>query len=297
MRVLALLNRGALPLSRDLAGEVRDAFSRCGVDAEVEVIPPGDVEERFRRARDAGFDGMVAGGGDGTISSAARALAGTPIPLGVLPLGTLNNFAKDAGIPTTMDGAVAVVADGHVEAVDVAEVNGRVFLNNSSIGAYPRFVREREARERQGIPRAIAEGAALLRFVGRFPGYHVRFSGGAENGETVSPMVFVGNNRYRVSLSGFGRRERLDEGLLFLFVVCCRTRLCSMREALRALFGRPGVASLSVVSREVRIDALPRLVPVATDGEVARLTPPLIYRIRPRDLKVFRPAAAKRTGP
>ena len=96
----------------------------------------------------------MVGGGDGTLGSAASALAGTEVALGVLPLGTLNHFAKDLGLPIELDAAMDTVAANKPVAIDVAEVNGRVFLNNSSIGIYPFFVAKRSAEQRHEVGQA-----------------------------------------------------------------------------------------------------------------------------------------------
>ena len=97
----------------------------------------GDGEQMRALARQAvaeGCDALVAGGGDGTVNLVASAVAGTAVPLGIIPLGTLNPFSKDLGIPANLDEAVAIVLAGEVRQVDVGEVNGHLFLNNSSIG-------------------------------------------------------------------------------------------------------------------------------------------------------------------
>ncbi len=91
---------------------------------------------------------IVAGGGDGTLSAVASLLVGTDTALGVLPLGTLNHFARDLRIPTQLDQAVAVLAAGYQTRIDLGEVNGRTFLNNSSLGLYPGIVRDRERQQR-----------------------------------------------------------------------------------------------------------------------------------------------------
>ena len=105
---------------------------------------------------------VVAGGGDGTIAAVAAALVDTDVTLGVLPLGTLNHFAKDLGIPLDLEAAVRTLFAGNVARVDVGEVNGRIFLNNSSIGFYPQIVRERERLQRHGTGKwvAVARAAA-----------------------------------------------------------------------------------------------------------------------------------------
>ena len=99
---------------------------------------------------------MVVGGGDGTLSAAASILAGTDTALGVLALGTLNHFARDLRIPLDLDGAIGVIAAGHHQTVDVGEVNGQVFINNSSIGIYPFFVAERSGRAEWSRPQQTA---------------------------------------------------------------------------------------------------------------------------------------------
>ena len=138
----------------DRARAVEAAFDACGVPARVSVARGGDeVTELVRRALTNGVRAVVAGGGDGTVGSVAGTLAGTDRPLGVLPLGTLNHFAKDLGLPLELAGAARVVCEGREASVDVGEVNGRVFVNNSSLGLYPRIVRRRErlqAREGSG---------------------------------------------------------------------------------------------------------------------------------------------------
>src|SRR6185503_16647759 len=89
-------------------------------------------------------DAVVIGGGDGTVSAAADRAVRHGKPIGVLPLGTLNHFARDLGMPPDLRDAVRAIATGVVREVDVGEVNGRVFVNNSSIGVYPTVVRDRD---------------------------------------------------------------------------------------------------------------------------------------------------------
>src|SRR5215218_7585967 len=122
MRVLAIVNPAARAVATYRSGDWRERVTTAFAAAF---------------AHETGAEAVVAGGGDGTVGSVAGALAGHGMPLGVLPLGTLNHFAYDLGIPFTLDGAIAVIAAGHVASIDVGEVNGHVFVNNSSIGLYP----------------------------------------------------------------------------------------------------------------------------------------------------------------
>src|SRR5215212_2275479 len=151
MKVLVLLN-GAAGTAGSVEA-VERAFDVHGVAATVKVVSRESCADAFGEvSRDAragrfGFDALVAGGGDGTINGAAAAVEGTNVPLGILPMGTLNHFAKDTGIPLLLDEAVATIAAQQTRRVDVGELNGRVFVNNSSIGIYPFLVSGRTAEQ------------------------------------------------------------------------------------------------------------------------------------------------------
>src|SRR5687768_12901268 len=122
-----------------------------GVQANLHLAKTGaEIEQLAIEAANGDCEIIVAGGGDGTISSVAAVVFEAGKTLGVLPLGTLNNFSKDLGIPQEIDEAVRTVAEGHTRTIDLAEVNGRIFINNSSIGLYPRMVRKRVKQQRLG---------------------------------------------------------------------------------------------------------------------------------------------------
>ncbi|MGE5259903.1 MAG: diacylglycerol/lipid kinase family protein, partial [Actinomycetota bacterium] len=131
-RVVALMNAGAGAFNQKLAsnveGELASTFAHNGIAARILFVDGSDLhaaaESALAQAKRGAIDAVVVGGGDGSIRTVASALAGTDVPLGVLPLGTLNHFAKDLGVPLNADAAVSVIAAGHVRAVDLAEVNG-----------------------------------------------------------------------------------------------------------------------------------------------------------------------------
>ena len=167
MKVRVIVNRhgGTLKASKhDAEAPLRKAFAAAGVEAEIRLTEPEDLDEALGEAAEAsGLDAVVAGGGDGTLSCAAGHLAGTDRPLGILPLGTLNHLARDAGIPTELDEAAAVIAAGQVRAIDLAEVNGRIFVNNSSVGLYPDMVMLREQeQEKKGRSKRLAMLSATM---------------------------------------------------------------------------------------------------------------------------------------
>src|SRR6476661_5690984 len=122
-RISILLNRGGGAVAADpkIAGKVRKAFKAAKIDARVEMIDGGDYEVRCRAIAKRGDELVVVGGGDGSISAAASALAGSKTALGILPLGTLNHFARDLGLPTDIGEAAQLIARKPLRRVDVAE--------------------------------------------------------------------------------------------------------------------------------------------------------------------------------
>jgi diacylglycerol kinase family enzyme len=231
----------------------------------------------------AGARVLVAGGGDGTVSSVAAALVGRNAALGVLPLGTLNHFAKDVGLPLDIDAAARVIAAGRTTCVDVGEVNGRPFINNSSIGLYARLVAERKERERVGLSKWIAHGVAAVRVWNRYyRRLRVTLRGNGVDRRARTPFVFVGNNEYQLSGFELGGRQRLTGGSLHVCMAPGMTRA----GVVRMIHGLE-----SFTATEFTLDAGRRLLEVSLDGEVLIMANPLEYRIRPGVLRVVVPAA------
>ncbi len=130
---------------------IREAFAAKGVESQVFVANSGDeVVDLARSAVAETAEVIVAAGGDGTINSVAAAVVDSPKPLGILPFGTMNHFAKDLNIPLDLAGAVETIANGHTVNIDIGEVNGRIFVNNSSLGLYPSIIRKRDQQQRLG---------------------------------------------------------------------------------------------------------------------------------------------------
>ncbi|MGA2129928.1 MAG: diacylglycerol kinase family protein [Xanthobacteraceae bacterium] len=264
-----------------------------GVAARVVVARRGDDISRLAaRAVEENGRPVVAGGGDGTISAVAAALVGTDTALGVLPIGTLNHFAKDLGIPLGLEAAVRNVFTGQIAKVDVGEINGRVFVNNSSIGLYPRIVRQREEEQRHGHVKWVAFVLAVGSVLRRYSLLRVRLrTDAADLPARATPFVFVGNNRYEIAGLDIGTRMSLDSGRLWVCMAERAGRLHLVRMALRALMGRVTDHELSAFeTEEIMIETATRWANVSTDGEVTVMEAPLRYRIRPRALGVVVPA-------
>jgi diacylglycerol kinase family enzyme len=270
--------------------EVRRLFEAEELD--VEFVTGDSLEDAAKAALNRRPAMIVAAGGDGTVSAVARAAVGTGVPLGILPLGTLNHFARDLGIPSALPAAIAVLAAGEWADVDVGEVNGTVFVNNSSIGLYPRLVHLRERMQhRLGRGKWSALLRAMLIVLRRYPLVHVVVQAGEQRIVRRTPLVFIGNNAYAMQGLEIGRRDRLTDGQLCLYIPRRAGRLALFGIALRALCGRLDAAAefdLAAAS-ELRIVTTRRRVRTALDGEVRTLRSPLEYRIRPGALRVVVP--------
>ena len=297
MKVRVIVNRhgGTLKASKhDAEAPLRKAFAAAGVEAEIRLTEPEDLDEALGEAAKAsGLDAVVAGGGDGTLSCAAGHLAGTDRPLGILPLGTLNHLARDASIPTELDEAAAVIAAGHVREIDLAEVNGRIFVNNSSVGLYPDMVRLREAeQERKGRSKRLAMLSASLTTLRHFRRHRLWISAEGLEAPIHTPLLFVGNNRYEVNLFGPGKREALDGGELCLYAIRARSRLGMVWAGIRGIFGRLDQQRdfVTVYAAQAEVSADRDMLTISADGETVRMEMPLRYRILPKALKLIVPA-------
>lgn len=271
-----------------------DTFASSNVEARISLAESGEeIIDLARRAVRDNCQPIIAGGGDGTINAVASVLIDTDRTLGVLPLGTLNHFAKDLNIPLDVAEAARVCLEGRVANVDVGEVNGRIFLNNSSLGLYPSIVRHREKQQQQlGRGKWPAFIWATLSTLKRYPFLSVRLSTDDERMIRHTPFVFVGNNEYEMESFNIGARSCIDAGQLSLYVAHRTTRLGLLRLAWRALFGglRDEEDFNAMCTKEVWIETRrPKRLRVATDGEVNTMTTPLHYRVRPGALRVFVP--------
>lgn len=299
LEVIVILNRAA-GTAPETAGEsdadISQLFAARGV--EIRIVHPDENSDLTALARAAAAENeptVVAGGGDGTISAVAGVLAGSGKTLGVLPLGTLNHFAKDLGLPLELPGAVETVTSGHIAEVDIAEVNGRVFLNNSSLGIYPRIVADREAQQEQSArgkwPAFLWATLGALR---RFPFLNLRITIDGQQITRRTAFLLIGNNEYEIAGLDLGGRSCLNAGKLGLYLAHRTGRVGLFRLGLHALFGRVNQAKDfdSFCVEEATIEARqPRLL-VATDGEVNEMETPLRYFIRPRALRVLVPPEA-----
>lgn len=271
-------------------GKLQSLFEEHGIEADVRLLAHGDLRAAMDEALASKPDAVMVAGGDGTINAAASRLAGTGIPLGVLPMGTYNHFAKDLGLPLEITDAIKLIATGKIKAIDLGEVNGRIFINNSSLGAYTDLV---EARENTlaSLPKRFANFLAFLKVLKRWPLINVKLEFDGQCIIRTTPFVFVGNNEYTMNLFKVSLRSALDGGALWIYTVKTTSFIGLLRLFWRSIINRLEQSRNfeSYAAKEFKVIPYRNHVRVALDGEVVRMETPLHYRIRPRDLLVFVP--------
>jgi diacylglycerol kinase family enzyme len=298
-RILVLLNVDAGTVLDRGADAIRDLVRRelgqNGREIELRLISGRELVEAIGAARHGAHDTVIVGGGDGTVSLAASALARCDKTLGILPLGTLNLLARDIGMPLDLQQALAVLDEAEPHRIDLATMNGRLFHTISGIGFFSQMARAREAARHWKLGRFFVVGIAAfyaLRRSGRF-GLDIRIDGRAESYQAFAALVTV--NRF----SGPGwRRARLDAGVLEIHIAEERGALAKLKAGADMVTdtwrGNPGIVSLT--GRHIELRRQRSRSWVSTDGELSRERIPLRYGIEPSALTLLMPRRSDDAG-
>lgn len=285
-RAIVLNRRSGTALEPDRLGE---ALARTGCAATVVEVRGDLAEAAARAARD--HDVLIASGGDGTVSTVAAAAVAADRIFGVIPSGTLNHFARDARIPADLDDALGVILAGHTRLFDVGDLNGHLFINNASVGAYPRMVWERNRARSFGLPRPLAMGFAVARTWAGLRSMAVRVSVDGTVFLRRTPFIFVGNSEYEVEGTSLGKRLTMTDGRLSLYMAPRFGRGDALLLPLRVLRGTLASHETfeAMTASTISLETARRRVSAALDGEVRVFQPPLRFTIRPKALKVLAP--------
>ncbi|MEP7221939.1 MAG: diacylglycerol kinase family protein [Novosphingobium sp.] len=282
----------------NLKDSLKQAFRQSGCEIDLHLLDGPQIAGAVGKAK---AHRVIVAGGDGTAACAAYALRGSDTELGLLPLGTLNHLARDLRIPAKLEEAAALAATGQAVPVDLGEVNGRSFVNNASIGIYPRMVAQREAyRQRHGWPKWFATIPAGIAALARFPLHRLTIDMGQGPQRLITSLLFVGNNVYSLESGALGSRASLSDGVMSVFAVVHRSRLALVWFSIRTLLGRANQTKDFVAfgeCTELTIDSRTSSVKMALDGELARLSFPLHFRIDPGALRIVCPPDAPADRP
>lgn len=261
---------------------------------ELLYAKPGDLANVARKGAalaGARRSAVVAVGGDGTINAVAQAAYVENCPLGVVPQGTFNYFARTHGIPTNAAGAVQALLNAAPVPVQVGLINDQVFLVNASVGLYPELLQDREAyKARFGRSRVVAFAAALATLLARHRQLqlHIERSSGARDVKT--PTLFVGNNRLQLEQVGLREAPSLNDGCIAAVMLRPIGSFAMLGLLFRGAFGRLGEADTVESFKFHRMIVTPRpsrngrKVKVAFDGELSYLRAPLDFRVAPKPL-------------
>jgi len=272
--------------SEKVLGAIRD-----DVRVQLRAATPGKMPRILKSAVEQGAKRVLISGGDGTIGLAASILAGQTTELAVIPSGTLNHFAQRTGIPAETGEAINVALQCRAQPVDVGYVNDSLFINTSSVGAYPVFVRSRNYLENRMhyLPASLIAGIRrLIHF------RTVRVS--VRDKKLRTPLVFIGVAERELRLPMLGQvKDRGSRGL-HIIAIDCRSKIKVFMLALKSIF--LGIDPLKkemslenelVHDIELNFHRHRKVVTVALDGELNKFRAPLRYRFAPDELLVALP--------
>ena len=288
--MIVILNRAAGRQQDDTQTRIHDLFRSQGVAARLLVARDGgEMAALADQAARSSAEVVVGAGGDGTIDAIASKLAGTGKALAVLPLGTFNLFARRVGIPLDLEAAVRTAISGPIRAINVGEVNGRIFLSRSSVGLYPLALRHREQMFRRfGRSRFIALLSGATAFARWGNVMTIRLTTEAGSHTFRSRFIFVCNNAEELDYFHLRGRECVDARRFAIYLPKPLTPAGTLRLGFRLLMRKTKEAQdyEMLCACDLRLDIEPSCVPVSFDGEVAMIAAPLQYRLLAGALRV-----------
>jgi diacylglycerol kinase family enzyme len=279
----------------ELEGILTSAFAAEGLKLTVEVVEPGKIAAKFKQVARGDADAIIAGGGDGTVRTAASLLVNSNKILGILPLGTLNLLARDLRIPMELPKAALAIAKGEVKAIDVAMVQDQVFLCQSIIGPASEFTELRQRLRGRPLREWLAGFVGLISRLRRSRrSLSLIIENANENRFVRALSLMVSNNCYGEQPSLMPHRPRLDQGCLGVYISTHRRGSALLGVRLKATLGRwrsdPNIEHMRAQS--IVVDSVLPRIKASLDGEIEILTFPLTYVIRPQALRVLVPPAS-----
>ncbi len=280
----------------DPCANVRVLLEAAGKSFElIRVDDPRGLSSIARdAARRVGRDGgvLVACGGDGTINTVAAAALAEDVPLGILPQGTFNYFGRAHGISSVLDESIAILITAQPRPAQVGLVNGELFLVNASVGLYPEVLADREAwKQRFGRRRIVALWSGILTLLREHRPLDIELFDGTSQVRLHTPTLVVGNNPLQFDRVGIRDSARVGRGELLAVSLQPISKWKMIALILRGALGSLGEDEDVDVRAIERLTATPRRgrrrkVKVAVDGEILKLSMPLLFEISPRPLRL-----------
>ncbi|KTC75214.1 Diacylglycerol kinase [Legionella birminghamensis] len=247
-------------------------------------VSPDSLEKVIKQCQSE-YKLVLIGGGDGTLRSAAQYLANSDTIMGVLPLGTMNHFAKEMKLALSIDELVNVLRSPAVKKIDLAQVNDYVFINNSSVGFYPRFARKRDLYAKR-LNKWLGYIPSLFHTLRTHKTYHMHITGKEINLRLKSSFVMISNNCYRWEFPvNFGRESFNDHKLGLYYLKHGKIEIAKLFDI---IMGRNNhfVATCSLFPLDVTIEKYKEVI-VSLDGDAIKMSLPLKYKLLPDSLNLL----------
>jgi diacylglycerol kinase family enzyme len=298
MDITLVLNRKAGTLrgkdAKGIAADIASVLQAHGHKVEVAVRSGhAAIEAITRVCREGSCDAVIVGGGDGTVSAAAAVAADSQVALGVLPLGTMNLFARSLGIPLELNAAVEALATATRSSVDIGQVNGRYFVHHVTLGLHPRLIRARENLSYGSrLGKIWASTQAWWIVLRQPPRLSVRLAIDGQKFDRKTAAVLVSNNPLGDGHLPYA--DDLKQGRMGVYVAKARRWPDLLQLTAQITFGTIRDTPLleSWMAESVTIGLPDDRATASVDGELIRLETPLRISVCKRGLAVLRPKQA-----
>lgn len=282
----------------DLAIQLQQFFQAQGFEVDVYLPTAGNELShmvkmaigKHQRQHRPGI--IVAAGGDGTLNTVAQKLIYTDIALGIIPLGTFNYVARALGIPLEPMAAARVISTGIRREVNVSTVNDYVYLNNASIGLYPKIIEQREFdNARYGRFRAVALLSGFAVLMREQYKLRLRMTIDGEKKQLESPLVFFGNNQLQLQDFHLQLSECVAQGKLAAVAITelSRWQLIKLIHRLQVGTFEQAPEVTAICAESIKIESRARTMKVAIDGEIVYVNTPLLFKVAHKALQVMVP--------
>ena len=295
-RVCAILNAGSGKQAGErIATDLREKLAPACGQFDLRLTRKGDdLAAMARKAVAEGFDLIIAAGGDGTQAAVAGEVAGSDAVMGVVPSGTFNYFARDLGVGDDHAAAIETLLAARASTAHIGDVNGKVFLNNVSFGAYPEILERREDTYRRwGRSRIAAYWAVLAALWNLRRPMHLTTHIGGEEQHFDTALAFVAKSAFQLETFGLDGADAVRAGHFALLIARAKRPMPLIGAALRLAFGMTAKDSDFdlILADDITIKTRPDRQLVAHDGEKARMTGPFNLKVRRDALRVLVPVA------
>lgn len=282
-----------------LARQLMAYFEQQGFEVDLYLLTEarqlGEVVRQARSKHDREGGVIVAAGGDGTLNTVAQELQHTNIRMGIIPLGTFNYVARALNIPLEPFAAAQVIVEGRARPVHLGTINHYVYLNNASIGLYPKIIEQRELyNARFGRFRVVAMVSGFVVLMREQRKLKLKMTIDGEQTPIETPLVFFGNNQLQLQDMKLTLADCVAQGKLAAVAITALTRWQMIKLIHRLQVGlfeqAPEVTSFC--AEHIKIESRVKQMKVAIDGEIVTIAPPLIFKVAHNALQVMVPQEA-----